>query len=285
MQAAEAKATAARLGLEVEVVFAENNAIQQIHQLYQGHPCPRGRAASGDRDRGGEPGRDGAPGPQRAQGWDHVGRPGGRAPYLERLRAEDSRAPIYSVSVDEEEIGHIQAQQFRVLGASWGQRCSPVPAGPPRVRRPPWGRVGRGSIRGSAGSGIVLKAGVERGLDRGERLPRRHLLAPAQDDETTSRDRHRGDHRTTPWPPGRGRAIQQLRPQWARLPFTGCDGLPSGGTEPMVAQGQARRHHHQADDDGPRDRSGRAQAGRAKRFPPDLILHAQSHPPLGRLGR
>jgi ABC-type sugar transport system substrate-binding protein len=34
MQAADARAAGQRTGLEVEVVFAENNAIQQIHQLY-----------------------------------------------------------------------------------------------------------------------------------------------------------------------------------------------------------------------------------------------------------
>jgi hypothetical protein len=34
MQAADARAAGQRTGLEVEVVFAENNAIQQIQQLY-----------------------------------------------------------------------------------------------------------------------------------------------------------------------------------------------------------------------------------------------------------
>jgi hypothetical protein len=34
MQAADAQAAGKRLGLQVEVIFAESNAIQQIHQLY-----------------------------------------------------------------------------------------------------------------------------------------------------------------------------------------------------------------------------------------------------------
>ena len=46
MQAADARATAARLGLDVEVIFAENNAIQQIHQLYRHVHAPEAERPS-----------------------------------------------------------------------------------------------------------------------------------------------------------------------------------------------------------------------------------------------
>ena len=39
-----------------------------------------------------------------------------------------------------------------------------------------------------------------------------------------------GDRRPErPDGPGARAALERLRPEWARLPFLGCDGLPNGG--------------------------------------------------------
>jgi len=81
---------------------------------------------------------------------------------------------------------------------------------------------------------------------------------------------------------GARQAIQQLRREWARLPFTGCDGLPGGGRQ-MVAQGQLAATVVKPTTTGPAiELIARRLQGES--LPHDLILHAQSHPPLDRLG-
>src|SRR5262245_51986271 len=115
MQAADARATASRLGLEVEVVFAQNNAIQQIQQLYKHIHAPEAERPAAIVIEAVS--RDGMERLARnalkagitwvTQQWN--------TPYVARLRAENPGAAVHSVSVDEEEIGRIQAQQFRAL--------------------------------------------------------------------------------------------------------------------------------------------------------------------------
>src|SRR5262249_47943637 len=74
---------------------------------------------------------------------------------------------------------------------------------------------------------------------------------------------------------GARQAIQQLRPEWARLPFTGCDGLPGGGQR-MVAEGKLAATVIKPTTAGPAIEFV-ARRLRGEPTPPDLVLHAQSH--------
>jgi ABC-type sugar transport system substrate-binding protein len=276
MQAADAKATAARLGLEVEVVFAENNAIQQIHQLYQDIHAPEAERPSAivieAVSRGG---MERLARNALKAGITWVAQ--GQAPYLERLRAEDSRAAIYSVSVDEEEIGRIQAQQFRVLLPRGGAALllqGPLESDAAVGRR-------QGLEQGLAGSGIVLKAVLNGDwtAESASRAVTSWLRLKTMDNVEIDIVGSQNDSMAA----GARQAIQQLRPQWARLPFTGCDGLPSGGQQ-MVAQGKLAATIIKPTTTGPAI-SLVARRLKGEAVPLDLILHAQSHPPLDRLGR
>jgi ABC-type sugar transport system substrate-binding protein len=112
-QAAVAEHTANRLGAEVEILYAENDAIQQSQQLLRiiqsSTVLPAGIIF--------EP--VGATGlPQVAKvavaagvGWVVLNR---RVEYLSDLR-HSYRVPVFSISSDHEEIGRIQAEQLAAV--------------------------------------------------------------------------------------------------------------------------------------------------------------------------
>src|SRR4026208_1808738 len=49
LQAADARSAAQRVGVDLEVVFAENNAVVQIHQIYKFVHAPEGERPFGER--------------------------------------------------------------------------------------------------------------------------------------------------------------------------------------------------------------------------------------------
>ena len=277
MQAADARAAAARLGLDVEVAFAENNAIQQIHQLYKHIHAPEAERPSAIVIEAVS--RDGMERLARnalkagitwvAQQWN--------TPYLERLRAEDLGAPVHSVSVDEEEIGRIQAQQFRALRPRGGTAL--FLQGPLESDT----AVGRlqGLEQGLVGSGIVLKAVLNGDwtAESASRAVTSWLRLKTMENVEIDIVGSQNDSMAA----GARQAIQQLRREWARLPFTGCDGLPGGGRQ-MVAQGQLAATVIKPTTTGPAIELV-ARRLKGESVPLDLILHAQSHPPLDRLGQ
>ena len=277
MQAADARATAARLGLDVEVVFAENNAIQQIQQLYKHIHAPEAERPSAILIE--SVSRDGMERLARnalkagitwvAQQWN--------MPYLDRLRAEDPVAPVHSVSVDEEEIGRIQAQQFRVLRPRGGTALFlQGPLGSDTA-------VGRlqGLEQGLVGSGIVLKPVLNGDWteESASRAVTSWLRLKTMENVEIDIVGSQNDSMAA----GARQAIEQLRREWARLPFTGCDGLPGGGRQ-MVAEGQLAATVIKPTTTGPAIELV-ARRLKGESVPPDLILHAESHPPLARLGQ
>jgi len=277
MQAEDARAAAARLGLELDVIFAENNAIQQIHQLYQYVHAPEAERPSAIAMEAVS--RDGMERLARnalkagimwvAQQW--------KTPYLEKLRAEDRAAPIHSVSVDEEEIGRIQAQQLRALRPRGGAALflqGPLQADTAVDRL-------RGLEQGLAGSGIVLRAVLNGDwtAESASRAVASWLRLKTM--ESTEIDIVGSQNDTMA--AGARQALEQLRPEWARLPFTGCDGLPGGGRQ-MVEKGQLAATVIKPTTTGPAiDLVARRLKGEL--VPPDVILHAQSYPPLTGLGK
>jgi ABC-type sugar transport system substrate-binding protein len=275
MQAADARAAAARLGLEIELVYAENNAIQQIHQLYKHIHAPEEQRPAAIVIEAVS--RDGMERLARnalkagimwvAQEW--------KNPYLERLRGENPGAAVHSVCVDEEEIGRIQAQQLRALRPRGG---SALLLQGPADSDAAAGRL-KGLEQGLNGSGIVLKAVLngdwtsESGARAVASWLRLRTVESVEIDVVGSQN----DSMAA----GARKALQQLRPEWGRLPFLGCDGLVSGGRQ-MVAQGELAATIVKPTTTGPAVELI-ARKLKGERIPLDFVLRAQSHPPLERI--
>jgi ABC-type sugar transport system substrate-binding protein len=230
MQAAAAREAAASTGLEVEVLFADNNAVLQIHQLFRHVHAPDGErpAAIVVETVTGEGLERVARNAVRAGiGWVLVNRSVG---YLEALREERKDLPIASVTVDQEEAGRIQGRQLRALAPKGGAVI--LLQGPPDT----WAAIGR--LRGAEAvvkdAGIELKVlngdwteeSAEKALSAWLRLKTSEGLRPvaiaAQNDAMAV---------------GARRAVRAQRREWAGVPFLGCDGLPEGG-QALVARGE-----------------------------------------------
>src|SRR5580693_8210782 len=118
-QATAAKETATRLGLDLQVVYANNDAIKQSDQILKAIQSPAGARPDAILF---EPlGATALPQVARAAsgagiGWVVLNR---NAEYLPELR-RSGRAPAFAVSSDHLEIGRIQGLQFAALLPSGG---------------------------------------------------------------------------------------------------------------------------------------------------------------------
>ena len=129
---------ARRLAASVEVLFAEDNAVLQIQQLFRFVHAPEAERPAAILLHTRVP--DGlervARNAARAGiGWLLLNR---TAPYIESLRAEHPGLAIAAITTDHVEIGRIQARQLAAAAAR----------GPARALRP--GTGGRARARGSA---------------------------------------------------------------------------------------------------------------------------------------
>jgi ABC-type sugar transport system substrate-binding protein len=112
LQATDATSTAGRLGVEVEVLFAEDNAVLQIQQLFHYLHAPEAERPSALIVHTRAPdglervARNAA---QAGVGWVLLGR---AAPYIETLRREHPRALMAAVSADHAEVGRLHGRQL-----------------------------------------------------------------------------------------------------------------------------------------------------------------------------
>ena len=231
MQAEDARQTATRLGLQVEVVFAENNAILQIQQLYGFVHAPQEeRPVALVVEAVAEAGiaRVARNAARAGIGWILLnGLEGG----LDDLRAEHPGVVLSSVLADEVEIGRIHGRQARALLPSGGALLL--------VEGPPDTPAAQGRTRGLEeeirGTGLEIGRGLhgdwteqsgERAMSSWLRLATSEAFRPSlvvcQNDAMAV---------------GAGRAMRSIRPDWADVPLTGCDGLPAGGQR-LVEQGE-----------------------------------------------
>ena len=115
LQAEDARQAGAREGLRVEVMFADNNAVLQIQQLYAAiHAAPEERpcAIVAETVAGEGLERVARKALSSGIGWVLINR---SVPYLDQLRAEFPRLPIATVGTDQLEVGRIQGAQVKVL--------------------------------------------------------------------------------------------------------------------------------------------------------------------------
>jgi ribose transport system substrate-binding protein len=222
LQAADARESAARHGLEVEVAFAENNPVVQIQQLYKAVHAPaeeRPAAIVVETVTGEGLERVARNAVKAGVGWVLLNR---RVPYLQELR-QQAGVPVSSVGTDQSEVGRIQGRQFRALLPRGGSVLY--------VQGPPDTSVAQERLAGmrSAIAGGHIEVNVLSGLwteDSGEkavasflRLKTWQTFAPqvvgCQNDSMAM---------------GARRALKAFtEADLSRLPVTGCDGLPAGG--------------------------------------------------------
>jgi ribose transport system substrate-binding protein len=224
-QAADAEAAARRLGVQVQIISAENDPITQSQQILsviqsQSDSHPDGIIF--------EPvGGTALPQVARAAaaagiGWVVLNR---NVEYVAELR-KAYRVPIFVVSSDHEEIGRIQGHQFAALLPKGGsvlyvqgpsdslaakQRTSGMLETKPadvqvKVMRAQWTEA---SSHRAVSSWLRLSTSHQNRID----------LIAAQDDGMAL---------------GARKAFQDLpdsaaRQRWLSLPFIGCDGLPKTG--------------------------------------------------------
>ena len=222
LQGQDAREAGRRLGVEVEVLFAEDNAVRQIQQLFQQVHAPEGERPAALLVHTRVP--DGlervARNAARAGlGWLLLNR---TAPYLERLRGEHPGLSIGSVTTDHAEIGHIHARQLAGLCPDRSHVLyvqGPADAPSARLRL-------EGFEQGLLGRGHELKvvnaewtaASAEKAVAAWLRLRTSDLFQPSA--VVCQNDLMARGART---------ALEKSRPEWAGLPFLGCDGLPGSG--------------------------------------------------------
>jgi ABC-type sugar transport system substrate-binding protein len=280
MQAEDARSVGGRAGFDVQVVFSENSAILQIQQLYKVIHAPedqRPKAIVVETVVGEGLERVARAAAKAGIGWVLINRKVG---YLTGLRSEHPTLPIAAVSTDQEEVGRIQARQFLALAPS-AKGLVLYLQGPPDTSAAQ-DRL-RGAEKGLEASQVEMKvidgqwteASGEQAVQRWLRLKSSEGLRPfvvgCQNDAMAVGAR-------------RALASVKERPELARVPLTGSDGLPDGGQR-LVNAGQLAATVIAPSNTGPAiDLVARAiRTGQAP--PPEVLLKPVSYPPEGELAR
>ena len=224
-QAASAQSAADRLGISLEILYADNDAITQSTQLLraiQGDPAARPNAIIVEPTGGTAFPQVGQAAAKAGIGWAVLNR---EADYISTLR-QSAKSPVFSVSSDHKEIGRIQGRQFAALlpaggGVLYIQGPSETSAAKDRTTGmqmsiPP--EIHITSLRARWTEESAQRA-VESWLrlNTSQKVP--IDLIAAQNDQMAV---------------GARRAFEQVtdpvdRERWLSLPFTGVDGVPKTG--------------------------------------------------------
>jgi ribose transport system substrate-binding protein len=224
-QAAGAQEASRRLGVELEILYADNDAITQSTQILkavQAAPELRPDAIVF------EPvGATSLPQVARTAvgagiGWAVLNR---EAEYLTELRRA-SRIPIFSISSDHKEIGKIQGQQFAALlprGGSILYIQGPSENSAAKERTTGMHSALPVNIQVTALRGQWTEESAQKSISSWMRLNLAHKssvdLVGAQNDAMAIGARKAFE----------GASSGEEREHWLRLPYTGVDGLPKTG--------------------------------------------------------
>ncbi len=224
-QATAAVEAARQLDVDIQIVYADNSAIMQSQQLLAGIQGSSQRPDAILVEMMGTTMVQVATAAAAAGiGWGIVNR---RADYIDELR-RTSRAPIFVVDTDQEEVGRIQGKQFAALLKEGGNvlyiegpsrneisgiRTSGMQSTKPR-------NVNTRMLRGDwteAGGYNAIKSWLARGTAQQMGI----RLIACQGDSMAM---------------GARKAFEELpesqaRKDWLSLPFTGIDGVPKNGQE------------------------------------------------------
>ena len=224
-QAQSAEQMARKLGVEIQIVYADNDAITQSTQILKAVQADENERPDAVIF---EPvGGTALPQAARAAasagiGWAVLNRD---ASYIPELRRSSS-APIFSVSSDHLEIGRIQGRQFAALlpqGGSILYMQGPGENSAAKERTMGMQETKPPNIHFTLLSGQWTKESAQRAVRSWLKLSTSQKAAidliGAQNDAMAL---------------GARKAFEELsseseRERWLKLPFTGCDGLPNTG--------------------------------------------------------
>lgn len=221
-QAAAAEKAARRLGVEVKIIHANNDAVTQSQQLLQ---HIQGAAGSRPDAIVFEPaGGTGFPQVARAAvaadiGWVILNHD---ADYLSSLR-KSCQAPVFSISSDHVEVGEIQGKQFAALLPQGGSILyieGPANSTAAKERTAGMNRTKPANIQVKSLRGNWTEESAHRAVSSWLKLrtsqEMRLDLVGAQDDSMAA---------------GARKAFSEMAEgaRWLNIPFTGCDGLPNTG--------------------------------------------------------
>jgi len=223
-QAAAAEKTARRLGVDLQIVHASNDAVTQSQQLLH---FIQGSASSRPDAIVFEP-SGGTAFPQVARaavaadiGWVVLNH---EADYLGQLR-QASHVPVFSISCDHEEVGKIQGKQFAALLPQGGSVLyieGPANSSAAQERSAGMNLAKPENIHVKTLRANWTLDGAHRAVSSWLRLRTSQEtilnLVGAQDDSMAA---------------GARKAFAEMaedeRERWMKIPLTGCDGLPKTG--------------------------------------------------------
>jgi ribose transport system substrate-binding protein len=223
-QAAAAEKAARRLGVDIKIVHANNDAVTQSQQLLH---YIQGSASSRPDAIVFEPaGGTGFPQVARAAtaadiGWVILNHD---ADYVRQLR-QNCHVPIFSISSDHNEVGQIQGKQFAALLPQGGSLLyieGPANSSAAHERTAGMNRTKPANIQVKTMRANWTEQSAYRTVSSWLRLrtsqETRIDLVGAQDDSMAA---------------GARKAFTEIaegeRERWLKIPFTGCDGLPKTG--------------------------------------------------------
>jgi ribose transport system substrate-binding protein len=274
LQAEDARASGARLGLDVEVAFAEGHAVVQIQQLFKAIHAPeeeRPVAIVIEPTTGEGLERVARNAVKAGIGWILVNiRPG----YVDELREAHPEVPIGIVSTDQMEIGRIQGRQCRALCPDGGRILSLQ--GPADSTVTHERSEGMKEVLGEAYEVRVLNgswtaASGDKAVMSWLRLKTAETFQP---DIVAAQNDVMGV--------GARKALTTHRSDWAGVPFLGCDGLPDGGQR-LVAEGAFAATVITPSNTGPCLELVSRYVKEGKKPPRDVVLSPVSHPPVVQL--
>ncbi len=223
-QAAAAEKMARRLGVELKIIHANNEAITQSQQLLESVQGPT--ALRPDAILFEPAGGTGFPQVARAAaaagiGWVPLNYD---ADYIPRLRGE-FKVPIFSISSDHEQVGEIQGRQFAALLPQGGSVLyieGPANSSAAKERTAGMNRTKPVHIQVKSMRANWTEESAYRTVTSWLRLrtsQETHIdLVGAQDDSMAM---------------GARKAFSEIqgpeRERWMKIPFTGCDGMPTTG--------------------------------------------------------
>ena len=223
-QAAAAEEAARRLGARVQLVYAENDAINQSQQILKAIQSPAAERPNGVVL---EPVGTGLAQVARAAGlagigWVVLNR---EVDYIASLRA-GHRTPIFGLSSDHEEVGRIQGRQMGELLPNGGLVLyieGPTSGSAARLRTQGMYSTKPANVQIRTIKGQWTEESAHQAVTAWLRLSTSHELpvvaVVAQNDSMAAGAKRAFQDGTT--------GIERER--WMSIPFTGCDGVPETG--------------------------------------------------------
>jgi len=273
LQADDARTAADESGLEAQVVFAENTAVVQIQQLFKfihRPPAERPLAIVVETVVGEGLERVARAAADAGIGWVLLNR---KVTYMDALRRQHPGLPLALVSTEQEEVGRIQARQFKAL----------VPSGRGEVlylQGPPDTSAAQdrlnGALEGLKDTALELRLLDGRWTeDSGEQAIQRWLALKTSASMQPALVGCQNDAMAV----GAARALasHRARPELARVPITGCDGLLEGGRR-LVDAGLLAATIVAPSNTGPAIRLVAQALATKRQPPPQLLLAPESYP-------